>query len=407
LEAVNIFAICDKRGEHRMMDRVRTDERPVRGFAASLPRGRLASLIVVAAVACGRPDPRPDRIFVSQAGSSTVAVIEASSGATQRIEVGMLPHGFALSSDGATLYVALVGSQAVAEIDTATARVRRTMLTAPVPDKREDGSLIQAHVEQAAFSHTTCYDCHRPDRAQPKFAGDRPFGLLLSRDGSRLFVSHLRSSVVAVLDLASGRIERSVQLAPAGAATEAVALARLGDEIWVALRARQPSMVPGALRRLDAVTLESRGDVATGSDAGALLALGERESVLVSNFESNTVTEHAGSGSAVVHTTSPGPLGLVDLRRGKALAIDYYSNAVSFLDLKAGTSETLALRHGGIPYANPTNGALASDGRSAWIVASGTDGHLLQLDLASRSIVRDLPIDGLSFGVVVVPGVAR
>jgi hypothetical protein len=100
-------------------------------------------------------------------------------------------------------------------------------------------------------------------------------------------------------------------------------------------------------------------------------------------------------------------LGLVDLRAGRVLAIDYYSNAVSFLDLAAGTSETVALRHGDLPYANPTHGALASDERSVWIVASGTDGHLLQFDLASRRIVRDVPIDGLSFGVAVVPAMRR
>jgi hypothetical protein len=83
--------------------------------------------------------------------------------------------------------------------------------------------------------------------------------------------------------------------------------------------------------------------------------------------------------------------------------MDYYSNAVSFLDLDAGTAQTLPLQHGGVPYANPTNAALSSDGRSAWIVSSGTDGHLLEVDLPSRAIVRDLSIDGLSFGVAVVP----
>ncbi len=387
---------------------VSAESRLGRGLAASLPRCGLAGFIVAGVLACGGSEERADRIFVSQAGSNTVAVVDGSSGTVNsRIEVGMLPHGFALSADRTTLYVAVVGSQAVAEIDTSTARLRRTLLTAPVPDKREDGSLIQAHVDQNAFSHTTCYGCHRPNGAQPKYAGDRPFGLLLSPDGSRLFVSHLRSSTIAVLDLASGRIERTVRLSPAGAATEPVALARLGAEIWVALRPPQPSLLPGALLRLDAATLEVRGSAASGADPAALIALAERGSVLVSNFETDTVTEHDASGRKRVHIAAPGPLGLVDLRAGRVLAIDYYSNAVSFLDLAAGTSETVALRHGDLPYANPTHGALASDERSVWIVASGTDGHLLQFDLASRRIVRDVPIDGLSFGVAVVPAMRR
>jgi DNA-binding beta-propeller fold protein YncE len=237
---------------------------------------------------------------------------------------------------------------------------------------------------------------------QPKYAGDRPFGVLLSPDGKRLFVSHLRASRLSVLDLDRGTIERTLSLAPAGAATEAVALARLDDELWVALRPPQPSTEPGALRRLDAATLEPIADLPTGADPGALLALPESGRVLVSNFESNTVTVHGPLGEPARLEAAPGPLGLLALPAAKVLAIDYYSNAVSFLDLDARTSETLPLVHGGVPYANPTNAALSSDGRRAWIVSSGTDGHLLAIDLASRAIVRDFAIDGLSFGVAVV-----
>jgi DNA-binding beta-propeller fold protein YncE len=359
------------------------------------------------------PPPPPaepaDRVFVSQAGSSTLAVVDGATGVTEaRIEVGMLPHNLVLSPDRRTLYAALVGSQAIAEIDVASASLRRTFLTAPVPERRLDGSVIQPHVDQSAFGATTCYGCHRPGGAQPKYAGDRPFGLLLSPDGRRLYVSHLRASRLAVLNLEDGgSIERTVFLAPAGAATEAVALARMGGELWVALRPPQPSTLPGALRRLDAATLEPIADLPTGADPGALLALPDTGRVLVSNFETNTVTMHdaTGAASAARFEAAPGPLGLLALPGGRALAIDYYWNAISFLDLAAGTSETLLLQHDdGVPYANPTNAALASDGRRAWIVSSGTDGHLLALDLASRAIVRDFAIDGLSFGVAVVPG---
>jgi DNA-binding beta-propeller fold protein YncE len=364
-----------------------------------------AALVAAFAVGCAQPSPS-NRVFVSQAGSSTVAIIDTGRGEVERrIDVGMLPHNLLLSADRSLLYVSLVGSQAVAEIDTSTGRLRRTLLTAPVPDSRPDGTLIRAHFERDAFSHTTCYDCHRPGGAQPKYAGDRPFGLLLSPDGRRLLVSHLRSSAVAVLDLEAGRIERTVRLEPAGPATEAVALARLGDEIWVALRAPQPSSSAGVLRRLDAVPLDPLGDLATGSDPASLLALPNRGRVLVSNFETDSVTEHDPEGNARLHATAPGPLGLLALPSGEVLTVDYYSNAVSFLDLNTETSETVALEYAGALYVNPTNGALASDGRSAWLVSSGTDGHLIQLDLGLRRVIHQVPIDGLSFGVAVIPGV--
>ncbi|MBI5534563.1 MAG: hypothetical protein HY898_17690 [Deltaproteobacteria bacterium] len=363
------------------------------------------------AVGCAQSQPTPtphDRVFVSQAGSSTIAVIDTGKGEVeQRIDVGMLPHNLLLSEDRSSLYVALVGSQAVAEVDTSSGRVRRTMLTAPVPEHRADGTVIQAHFDQKAFSHTTCYDCHRPDGAQPKYAGDRPFGLLLSPDGKRLLVSHLRSSSIAALDLASGSIERTVVLQPAGMATEAVALAQLGNEIWVSLRAPQPSSSPGALRRLDAVTLEPLGDAASGADPASLLALPSRDRVLVSNFETDSVTEQGPDGSARRHAAAPGPLGLLALPSGEVLVADYYSNAVSFLDLDRETSETVTLEYEGKLHANPTHGALASDGRSAWLVTSGTDGYLVQVDLATRRVIHQVPIDGLSFGVAVIPGAPR
>jgi DNA-binding beta-propeller fold protein YncE len=357
-----------------------------------------------------------DRVFVSQAGSSTLLVIDAASGgALARIEVGMLPHNLVTSPDGRTLYAALVGSQAIAEIDVATLSLRRTLLTAPVPDRRGDGTIIQAHVDSDAFAATTCYGCHRPGGAQPKYAGDRPFGLLLSPDGRRLYVTHLRASRLTVLDLDQGRIESTTSLVAAGTtgtATEIVAIDRIADELWIALRPPQPSVQPGALRRLNADTLAPIADIPTGADPGALLALPDSGRVLVSNFETDTVTMHdAGDGgdhgreTPVRFAVAPGPLGLLALGANSVLAVDYYWNAVSFLDLDAGTAQTLPLQHDGLPYANPTNAALASDRQSAWIVSSGTEGHLLQLDVHTRAIGRDLPIDGLSFGVAVVPGI--
>ena len=350
-------------------------------------------------------------MFVSQAGSSTLLVVDAWSGETAaRIEVGMLPHNLVVSPDGRTLYAALVGSQAIAEIDVATLSLRRTLLTAPVPERRPDGSIIQPHFDQGAFSASSCFGCHHAGGAQPKYAGDRPFGLLLSGDGRRLYVTHLRASRLTVLDLTAGQIETTKLLAPAGPASEVVAIDRLDDELWIALRAPQPSTEPGALRRLNADTLEPIAELPTGADPGALLALAARRGVLVSNFASNTVTLHEaeddGSGTPFQFEVAPGPLGLLQLDASRVLAVDYYSNSVSFLDLDDRSAQTLPLEHDRLPYANPTHAALASDRKSAWIVSSGTEGHLLQLDLVSRSIVRDVSIDGLSFGVAVVPKIS-
>ena len=369
-------------------------------------------LLALCALACGPTDgtapSAAGTLFVSQAGSSTVAAIDAETTALQaRIEVGFLPHNLVPSADGRTLYAVVVGSQSIAEIDTATRQLRRTFLTGPVPGTRDDGTTIEEHVEQDAAAHTTCYDCHRPGGALPKYVGDRPFGLVLAAGGRQLVVCNILTRDVTVLDATTGAIVRTVRLDPSGEAREAVALAALEDALWVALRPRQPSTLPGALRRLDATTLAPLGESPSGSDTGSLLPLPERATILASNFETDTVTEHDESGGSRAIRAAPGPLGMLSLPDGRVLALDYYSNAISFLDLDGNRSETLPLALGSTPFVNPTQAALSGDQRSAWIVSSGTDGHLLQLDLASRRIVRDVPIDGLSFGVAFVPAAPR
>jgi len=389
--------------------------------------GALRVLVAAAALAglvggCGGGGAPADRLFVSQASTRSVAVIDAASGrALARLQVGLLPHALLLSPDGRTIYVALTGSQAVAELDVATATVRRTFPTAAVPTRRADGSVNQAHLDAGALTgHASCADCHSggPGGAAPAYVGARPFGLALTGDGRRLLVSHLRPpepdrlglepGAIAVVDLASGAVERTVTLAPAGAATEAVALARVGEEVWVALRPVQPSSEPGLLRRLDGATLAPLGDVATGSDPVAILPLPDRGTAMVSHFETDAVSERDAAGAVVRHhQAAPGPMGLLRLPGGQAvLAMDYYSNALSFLDLAGGPSATVPLGDPAAAWPNPTHAALASDGRSAWVVSGGTAGRLLQVDLAARRVVRDLPIDGLSFGVVVVPAAA-
>ena len=87
---------------------------------------------------------------------------------------------------------------------------------------------------------------------------------------------------------------------------------------------------------------------------------------------------------------------------GRALVLNYYSNSVSVVNLETRSSQTVALTLNGKSFVNPTHAALAPDGRSAYIVSSGTDGNLLVFDLQRLVVTRAIAIDGLSFDVVVV-----
>lgn len=191
-------------------------------------------------------------VLVSQAGSSTVAVVDPMQGRTvKRITVGGLPHRMILNPDGSKVYVVLVGSQAVAEVDVQRLEVARTFLTAPVPERRGDGSPIQPHFDQGAFSKTSCFACHNPGGAKPLIVGERPVGITFSSDFGRLLISHIRQGRLSEIDLHSGKVVRAVNLPPAGSANEAADVARVGFRLVVALRPRQPSTEASAVRWLD------------------------------------------------------------------------------------------------------------------------------------------------------------
>lgn len=362
--------------------------------------GMLLGLIGL--VACSSPpSARPHYVLVSQAGSSTVAVIDPTQGKTiRRITVGGLPHRMMLSPDGRKVYVVLVGSQAVAEVDVRSLAVTRTFLTAPVPERRADGTLIQAHFDQGAFAQTTCFACHNPGGAKPFIVGERPVGIALSSDASRLFISHIRQGLLSEISLQDGAIVRSERLPPSGSANEAADLARVGSRLVVALRPRQPSTEASAVRWLDEQTWQTLAEAPTGSDPAFVLPL--EEEALVSNFESNTLSLHAPGAVPRGFTVTPGPLGMLRVGEGQILSLNYYSNAVSLLNLETGASENHRLELAGKTFVNPTHAALSPDGRLAYIVSSSTEGNLLVFDLKSSKVLRAIPIDGLSFDVVVI-----
>jgi YVTN family beta-propeller protein len=367
-------------------------------------RDYLISLVAIAFSACSQsPTPTNHLVLVSQAGSSTVAVVDPGTGETiKRISVGGLPHRLLVVGD--KVYALLVGSQAIAEIDIKSLSVTRTMLTAPVPAKRGDGSVIQGHIDGDAFSETSCFVCHNTsvDGVKPFIVGERPVGLTLSSDTSKLIVSHLRNSRLTVVNRASGILEQSVSLTPTGDANELSDVARVNDKLVVTMRPPQPSTKSGVVRWFNENTLEMLSESLTGSDPSFILPLPQRNSALVSNFESNTVTEFKSGLELVKREVTPGPLGSKLLANGQVLTLNYYSNSVSILDLVSNQTSTYKLELNNQEFVNPTNAALSPDGQIAYIVSSGTDAHLLMFDLQLRRVVKAIAIDGLSFDAVVI-----
>ena len=249
------------------------------------------ALALVLLAAC-EPGSRSRELYVSMpAENAVIRVDPVGQRIVSRTTVGLLPHNFAFSADQRRLYVVLVGSQAVAELDSPSGALLRTILTEPVPSARADGTTIQEHIDQGAFSATTCFACHHGGAggAKTTVVGSRPFGIVLGPDEQTLYVTNIVSGNLSSIDLASGR-STVTHLAATGDAQQPTAIALLGDDLFVTVLPVLPSFSPAVVRRLDRTTLATRAEAPTGSNSNALLADALHDELYVSNFESNTLS---------------------------------------------------------------------------------------------------------------------
>lgn len=346
-------------------------------------------------------------LLVSLPAANTVQRIRISDGATvAQFEVGMLPHDFLSGPNDNILYLVLVGSQAVAEIDVAQNRVLRTFLTEPVPTQRTDGTIIQGHIEQNAFAHTTCFDCHHGGASgvKPAVVGSRPLGIAWNATHDALLVTNSRTSTLAVIDVATGQLRRTVSLAPGAVAHEPAALAATPDRIVVALRPAQPSFDPSSIVVMSANDFSVLSKTAVGSNANHVVADEYDRAAYVSDFESNTITRIGlDAGDVAKFTVGNGPLGVRTLQASTLLAANYYQNSVSLVTKATGVSSEIPLRVGQQQFSNPSKIGINAARTFAYVVASGTAGDVLELDLRRNEFVRAFDVGGLPFDVTMVP----
>jgi YVTN family beta-propeller protein len=131
--------------------------------------------------------------------SGTVSVFDVSTGApVAELEVGLHPSALALSPDQSKLYVANANSDTVAEINTASPRVERT-IAVPLYKKAPLGS--------------------------------SPNALAVHPDGKTLFVANGANNAVAVVELAAAKVRGFL---PAGWYPTAVALTKDNTRMLIA-----------------------------------------------------------------------------------------------------------------------------------------------------------------------------
>lgn len=311
--------------------------------------------------------------------------------AGRHVPVGHLPLALVESADGRSLFVASTGFEppAIVIVDAEQLYVRGSLVLdhawlglAAHPDGERlyvsgagNGTIHELRWHDGALSASADLAVGRPygriprqdedSRAARSFVG----GVAVSPDGQRLFSVDLAAQGVSAIDIASGRVVRTVSL-PAEPYT--VAVSPDGATVFVSLWGGAKVLL------FDAATLEPRGEIATGEhpNAMALTRDGSRLFVACANTNAVWAIDVAARraveqiGVAMFPNAPPGATpNSVSLSPGdqQLLVADADNNVVALVDVsKPGASEVL----GFIPTGwYPTAAIFSRDGKQIFILS--------------------------------------
>lgn len=259
------------------------------------------------------------KIYVSNAGSNTVSVIDRATGASSTIKVVSEPKALALSPDGTRLYVG--GSNAVSVINTATNTVLHKVAT----------------------------------------NGGQIYGLEISANGQRIYVTNSGKNTVSVIDAAAANPKLIATIA-VGSQPRGIAIA--GNRLYVA------NWGSGTVSVIDTTTNAAvRAPIAVGANPSDLAVSADGTRVYVTNYGSGTVSVlNPAATTPLVGTITVGaqPMGLALGPDGSVLYVANGRDTVSVIDT---ATRTVISTVSGDP--SPESGshrlALSPDGRQIYL----------------------------------------
>jgi polar amino acid transport system substrate-binding protein len=261
---------------------------------ATIPVGRRPRGVV------GSPDGRT--VFVASSDADEVTVIDAARLAVvATLPAGRDPEGLALNRDGTRLYAVNENEQAVTVLEIPGGR---RVATIPVGTEPET-AVLSPDGTRLAVSNETSNDVVFIDPRTDAVVGRtvvarNPRGMRFSGDSRRLYVACEQAHVVVVIDVASLRV---VQSAPTGGERPVdVRLSRDGSRLWVS------HGLSGDVRVLDAATLEVQAAIAVGPRAWWMAASPEGDRLYVTVGRANEVVVIDTVSGAVVRRLPAGTL---------------------------------------------------------------------------------------------------
>ncbi|MBN2373183.1 beta-propeller fold lactonase family protein [bacterium] len=219
--------------------------------------------------------------------------------------------------------------------------------------------------------------------------GVGPEGIAITPDGRSLVTANSRSNNVSLIDLESGRIITHI---PAGLSPSRVAISPWGDWAYVT-NSRSDD--------LTIINLNSRqpaGTIALRPWPAGVVTSPSGDEVFVTCKESNVIQVIDANFRKVINVlpTNSGPVDIIlDSRRGRIYVADSGSNDISVF------VESMNMKTATINVGNSPN-ALALDdaGRLLYVVNRG-DGTVSVVDIGKERVVNKIKVGGMPWGIVI------
>jgi YVTN family beta-propeller protein len=289
--------------------------------------GARSSIAVGQAPNCIVVDAALNRIYVANAGSGNISVID---GATDHV-LKTLPgekHPYAIGFDAALhrVYVTNTYSNNVTIIDSTTDSVQQ------VPIGSKDYVETDAHRRRAFFISyedptLTMLDASNATRHED-LGLSHPWGLGVDEDRGIVYVTEIGKNMLIAYHEESGKTDAVAT----GAMPDAVRIDEAANKIYVA------NYVGDSVTVIDGATMKPVATVPAGHHPQALAVDGKRHRIFVANTHSNNVTVIDGATNQVLATLPGGanPYAVaVDPESGDTYVANYGSHPVTKLDLSS------------------------------------------------------------------------
>ncbi len=253
---------------------------------------------------CAEP-PAPHTLYVSDETAGVIHVVDGVRLAVDaRIPVGQRPRGLGLSPDRRTLYVAVSNDNRLVAVDLRSRRVR-VLAAAPDPDRfavSPDGARLYVVDDDGAAVATVAAADGRPGRRM--VVDGEPEGIAVSPDGRWLVCTSEATGQALVIETATGAVTARL---PVGARPRDAAFSTDGRRLWIS--AEQDATVSAfdtrGFARLGAVDLRTDG-APQGTQAVGLAINRAGTRLYVATGRGNRVAEVDAAALKVLRTFDVG-----------------------------------------------------------------------------------------------------